>query len=481
MKAGHKNTGPVNNTLARTGFWTLSEDHSGEHVMLLETSGQAWTYRECCEQVTRLTGQLSEVMPATKGLCALIMRNNPASVTAYLACLQAGHAVILLHPDMSATAINEVCMRYRVNVLITSSDSQRLHPEYTLISTEPVKVHAELAVLLSTSGSSGSPKLVRLSYRNLQANAESIVRYLSITRNDRAIAHLPLHYSYGLSVLNSHLLAGASCVLHDGSIVERPFWQAMKTLSVNNLAGVPYTYELLSRLRFEPSAYSDLRYMTQAGGKLCPELVRCFAQKLRSAGKQLFLMYGQTEATARMSYLPPELCETHPESIGQPIPGGKFDLLDEHGSVIQNPDQPGELVYSGDNVMMGYAHTYQDLARDHVLEILHTGDQAWRDAQGLYFLKGRIDRIRKVFGNRIDLDELQTRLQDRFGSLACVASESRLCIYYETEQLGDELKRAVDDQLQLPPSAISLHYIDQLPRTVNGKLDYRTLEIGGLA
>jgi acyl-coenzyme A synthetase/AMP-(fatty) acid ligase len=350
-------------------------------------------------------------------------------------------------------------------------------PELTLLSSQSGELHPELAVMLSTSGSSGSPKLVRLSYRNLQANAEAIAEYLSIGPEDRSIAHLPLHYSYGLSILNSHLLVGASCVLYQGSVMERPFWHALKTLSVSNLAGVPYTYEMLSRLRFEPAAYPALRYMTQAGGRLSADLVTHFAQSLSRADKQFYLMYGQTEATARMSYLPPHLCAHHPESIGQPVPGGRFELQDGSGNLLQGCDQLGELVYYGDNVMMGYARDYQDLSEGYTLEALHTGDLAWRDEQGLYYLKGRKDRVRKILGNRIDLDELQSGLQARFGSLACVASDKLLQIFFENQTHKEPLMRFLSAELQLPPSSILLQHIEQLPRTLNGKLDYRALEI----
>jgi acyl-coenzyme A synthetase/AMP-(fatty) acid ligase len=458
-------------------FWAHKTEPFSEQVMLLDSLGEAWSYRAFSERVDEFITQLEMLLPQRKALCALIVRNMPATIVAYLACLRAGHALILLHAGLPEDTLREICSRFRVNLLLSTSTENEHLPACECLTTEAIELHPDLALLMSTSGSSGSPKLVRLSYRNLQANAEAIADYLSITSSDRAITLLPLHYSYGLSVLNSHLVAGASCVVYEGSVVERRFWDTFSHLQVTGLAGVPYTYEQLSRLRFEPKRYPHLRYMTQAGGKIPAQLAEKFARKLNEAGKQFYLMYGQTEATARMSYLPPSSATSHPESIGIPIPGGSFHLLDEQGSLLNDSHQPGELIYRGENVMMGYAQGYKDLAVGNTLSSLATGDLAWRDEQGLYYLKGRKDRVQKVLGIRIDLDDLQARMQAQFGELACLATDTRLQIFLENSAISDALQHFVDTQLELPASCIHMQCIERLPRTVNGKLDYPALAI----
>lgn len=464
------------NELAGFYFWEQLAERFGKQSMLLQVSGQSWDYATIACEVRDCSARLSAFLPEKKGLCALIFSNHPAAVIAYLACLQSGHAMMLLHPEMLSDTVEKLCERYRVNLMIQVADPDQTQPEIKVMYPLTNQVNPDLAILLSTSGSSGSPKFVRLSYRNLQANAESIAEYLSLKASDRAIAHLSLHYSYGLSVLNSHLLVGASCVLFQGSVMERIFWQTLKTMSVSNIAGVPYTYEILARLRFKPETYPNLKHMTQAGGKLSSTLVRQFAEALSESGKSFYVMYGQTEATARMSYLSPELCCQFPDSIGKPIPRGRFELQDEMGEVLSGANQVGEIVYSGDNVMMGYAFDYHDLSKGNTLNGLATGDLGWRDEQGLYFLKGRKDRISKLYGNRIDLDELQSRLQAEFGSLACMATENELRIFYENEVDTISLKEFLNKHIQLPTSSLVLHSLEQLPRTVNGKLDYQALQ-----
>ncbi len=214
-------------------------------------------------------------------------------------------------------------------------------------------------------GSTGSPKLVRLSHENLQANATAIADYLGLRDTDVAATTLPMHYCYGLSVLHSHLAAGAAVYLTEHSVVDPCFWDAVREHRVSSFAAVPYTFDLLDRVGFAEMDLPSLRCVTQAGGRLAPERVRAYAALGRRRGWDLFVMYGQTEATARMAYLPPDLAETSPASIGVPVPGGAFALepipelpLDPGGHDVE----VGELVYSGANVMLGYATEPADLA-----------------------------------------------------------------------------------------------------------------------
>ena len=221
-------------------------------------------------------------------------------------------------------------------------------------------LHPDLALLLSTSGSTGSPKLVRLSHDNLRCNAASIADYLGLTPDDRAITSLPMHYCYGLSVVHSHLLVGAGLVLTDLSVVDECFWRLAEDAGATSFAGVPYTFEQLERSGFTERALPSLRYVTQAGGRMAPERVGRWRDHGRRSGWDLVVMYGQTEATARMAWLPPDRADAHPEAVGIPIPGGSFRL-----EPVDEVDEPGvgELVYAGPNVMQGYAVSAADLAR----------------------------------------------------------------------------------------------------------------------
>jgi acyl-CoA synthetase (AMP-forming)/AMP-acid ligase II len=251
-------------------------------------------------------------------------------------------------------------------------------------------LHPDLALLLTTSGSTGSPKLVRISYQNLMCNSNSIVEYLKINEKERPITTLPMNYSYGLSIINSHLVAGSTILLTSKSIDEKEFWDFLKNERATSISGVPYTYEMLKRLKFLRMTFPYLNTLTQAGGKLNADLNFEFAKFCEQTNKRFFIMYGQTEATARMSYLPPEYTISKIGSMGIPIPGGQFILTDEKGKELEGDNVVGELVYKGRNVSMGYAITCEDLAKgDENNGILKTGDLAKRDKDNFYYIVGR--------------------------------------------------------------------------------------------
>lgn len=383
-------------------------------------------------------------------------RNDVDTVVRLLAAFAGHHPVLLLGAD-DAERHHETVRRYG------DLTGDALHPD--------------LALLLSTSGSTGSPKLVRLSRTNVEANARSIASYLGLTADDRAITTLPLHYCYGLSVLTSHLAAGAGVVLTGLSVADECFWRLAERSGATSFAGVPYTFDLLDRTGFAERHLPSLRYVTQAGGRLAPDRVRRLAELGRRRGFDLYVMYGQTEATARMAYLPPALAAARPESIGVPVPGGDFrlepvadDADDATGAVGEGG--VGELVYTGPNVMMGYAREPGDLARGPELTELRTGDLARQGDDGLWEVCGRLDRHAKVFGLRLDLGRLEERLGTR---AALVTAGDSLHAFVE----GRGVRRAVRDRLTadtgLPPAAVHVHRLDAIPATPRGKPDLAAL------
>ena len=303
-------------------------------------------------------------------------------------------------PGAPAASIAEA---WDPDITIAVDGTVRVHREF---AGRPL--HPDLALLLSTSGSTGSPRLVRLSWENLRSNAEAIAEYLAVRPTDRAVTSLPLHYCYGLSVVHSHLLAGACVVLTDLSVADACFWDLARDTGTTTLAGVPHSFELLDRIGFAAMDLPDLRTVTQAGGRLDPDRVTALATLGRARGWDLFVMYGQTEATARMTYLPPDLAAEHPGTVGVPVPGGHVDLVD------------GEVVYSGPNVMLGYASEPGDLALGRTTDRLHTGDLGrWTDA-GLLEITGRRSRVAKVLGHRVDLEHVERSLRAEGCDVRCV-------------------------------------------------------------
>ncbi len=340
------------------------------------------------------------------------------------------------------------------------------------------RLHPELALLMTTSGSTGSPKLVRQSATNVFVNAAAIVDYLEIGEFDRAITTLPMSYTYGLSIVNSHLLAGAELLLTDISIMQREFWTFFQKEKATSIAGVPYTYEMLKRLKFTDMMLPSLKYMTQAGGRLRKDLHKEFAEFAENSRKRFYVMYGQTEATARMSYLPYVHALKKVGSIGVAIPGGALFLEDENGNQIEEPHVAGELVYHGRNVTHGYATCLADLAKDDENNgVLHTGDMAEMDEDGYFFITGRKKRFLKIFGNRVSLDECEDLIAKKYSlECACTGKDDEMHIYI-TGKVGSEVvSEFIAGKTGLNPKAFVVKHIEAIPRSGSGKVAYGELE-----
>lgn len=372
---------------------------------------------------------------AAESLVFLPMTTTVPVIARYLAALRLGKPVVLLERNGEHAGL--------IRRLATDA------------------VHPDLALLLSTSGSTGNPRLVRLSGAAVLANAEQIADSLSITADEVAITTLPLSYAYGLSVLNSHLLRGATVVLERTGLLRRDFWTAVAQHGVTSMALVPYQYEILRRLRFEAGSQPTLRTLTQAGGGLRTDLVTDFAQRMAAVGGQLIVMYGQTEAGPRMAILPPHRLADKPGSVGLPLTGGSFEIVNS------------EVVYRGPNVMMGYAMTAADLAKgDELGGVLHTGDLGRLDDEGFLYLTGRIKRIGKVFGVRINLDDVE-----RSFPVAAVSVDDRLHVFVErrSEQDRQLLRSTIARWLGTHREGVVVQSVDRLPLLPTGKIDYRML------
>lgn len=340
-------------------------------------------------------------------------------------------------------------------------------------------LHDDLALLMTTSGSTGSPKLVRQSYKNIESNTQSIIEYLKIGRHERAVTNLPMHYVYGLSIINTHLWAGASLLVTEKTLFDRKFWQLVKEQEATSLAGVPYTYEMLAKLRFFGMNLPALHTLTQAGGKLDPELHKRYATWAENQGKRFIVMYGAAEATARMGYLPLELSLVKVGCMGKAIPGGRFELIDESGNIIDKPDTTGELVYYGENVTMGYAEQGNDLAKgDERHGRYVTGDMAQRDVDGIYKIVGRKKRFLKIFGKRTNLEETEHLLRQHFGltEVACAGTDDLMRIFTTESGMGEEIVSYLSAKLGLHHSAFVVQLVPEIPKNAAGKTVYKELE-----
>ncbi|CAM3682575.1 AMP-binding protein [Kibdelosporangium persicum] len=435
------------------------------------------------ELSARVTAAADELSALPDGVLFARMSQDVPSVLRYLGAFESGRAIAMIDPALDADVLAGLVARFRPAAVLGAEgdapEGYRLTgTSWERISPEGVKPHPDLAVLLPTSGSTGNPKLVRLSRSAVLHNAESIARVLGIDADEVTATNLPLHYSYGLSVLNSHLLRGATVVVEANGVMARPFWTTVETYRVTSLPGVPYHYEMLRRLRFDPAKYPSLRTLTQAGGKLRVELVTEFNDKMRAVGGRMFVMYGQTEAAPRMSTVPAERLADKLGSAGPALPGGSFSIRAEDGSEITTPGVDGEVVYRGPNVMMGYAENEAELAGgDEVGGVLVTGDLGHLDEDGYLYITGRLKRIGKVFGNRVNLDDLEQVVKG-YGPAAAVPAGDKVVVWLQDAdaEACKAAARTLSERLHLHVTGFDVRQAGDFPLLPSGKIDYRSLE-----
>lgn len=403
------------------------------------------------------------------GLAFVFAGNDVASIVDVLAALHAGVPVALFDRRLADDLAQALVAAYQPEVI---------RGRALAAPGGGAPVHPELALLLSTSGSTGSHKLVRLSGRAVAANATAIAAALGLGPGDVAPTSLPIHYSYGWSVVASHLAAGATVVVTDEGLISDGFWAACRRHRVTSLAGVPYSYQMLARLDLDKLAPPTLTTLTQAGGALAPALVERFHRVAAARGGRLFVMYGQTEACARIAVLPPTELPARAGSVGRAVPGSALRV--EVDGRAAAPDELGDVVCTGPSVMMGYATGRADLARgDELGGVLATGDRGRLDADGFLWLAGRAGRFAKLFGVRVNLDELEALAVAALpagAAVAAVAAGERIRLCVEGAVDAAALRAHLAARTGLHGSGFAVEAIAALPRLPSGKPDYRTLE-----
>ena len=343
---------------------------------------------------------------------------------------------------------------------------------YTLVKTgnSAAAMYEDLSLLLPTSGSTGSPKLVRHSYRNIEANAFNVLRMFGLTPSEKAMAILPMHYTMGLSVIASHLLAGATLLLSGRSLLDKGFWDMLK--EATSFTGVPYSYEILMKMRFTRMDLPNLKIITQGGGKLTEEMFQALAKYAQEKGKQFIPTYGQSECTARMAYLPAHLAMTKTCSIGMAEPGGQLSIVDNDGNETFEGEATGEMVYRGENVTLGYAYAVEDLTKGNENNgVMHTGDLAHRDADGCYYIVGRLKRFLKIFGLRIGLDEVENLIKAEYDvDCYCKGTDEKLIVLVTKESIVQELPEFIEQKTRLFHKNIEVQVVDAILRNEAGKV-----------
>lgn len=407
------------------------------------------------------------------------------TLVAYLAALRLGHTVAFL------PASAEILAAYQPEFVVPAPGDGGIPKGTGYGSDEPLVGGAKLfrrraagpaddifpgtALLLTTSGTTGSPKAVRLSYEGLAGNAAAIVRALGITAAERAPTTLPITHAYGLSVLNSHLWAGASVVLNDRSPLSLATWDHLTRAGATSFAAVPTTYAAFGPSHLKLLERTEIRTMTQSGARLGDELTLRMAEVMRRRGGRFFPMYGQTEATSRITCLDPADLPDRLGSVGVAVPGGTLTIEETETHDRAVPGE-GAVRYRGPGVMLGYATGRDDLRRGAEVDLLDTGDLGYlRD--GYLYLTGRTKRIVKVLGVRTSLDDLERLVEQSDHPTAVVCGEEDVVYLFGAgdETVHERQRRQVAEALGVPSRHVVLRHVDHLPRTAGGKVDYRAL------
>lgn len=426
---------------------------------------------------------LKSIQSQTKQLAFLYCKNQIEDIGLYFSLLNDNFTIALVNKDLNTELKHTLENTYSPNLIIDStrteinnyknlplqSITKRLNIQLFYNDSVTHNIHPDIKLLLSTSGTTGSPKFVKLSSDNIYQNTLSISCYLPIISEDVTPLNLPIFYSYGLSVLQTNALKGGAIVCNTDDILNRKFWKQWDNYKFTSFAGVPFVYQMLERIGFLKKGYPSLRYFSQAGGHLNVKTKERFLNFAEEHQHLFYVMYGQTEATARISYVEPSHLKNNLSSIGKPILNGLLEIDKE----------TEELYYKGPNIFGGYAKKATDLSLWENIPTLHTGDLAYKNDDGFYYIKGRMKRFVKLFGNRINLDEIERLVKEKLNGIncACIGYQDKyLVIFLEDNSIDtSNVQSFLTKELKIHTSTIKYKSISEFPLTSNGKINYNLL------
>lgn len=431
-------------------------------VIIVDENQKNITKGELDKKIKIVTNFLYEY-----SVIVIIADNCLDFITGYLAAINKKNTItILLDKSFSLNYIEKVISLYKPNIVYSplnlSFSKLKILSFFNLKNYKILNTNFNLRknlnfsnfLLLSTSGTTESPKFVRLSKKNLEDNTTKIIKYLNIKKNHTTITTMPAGYSYGLSILNSHLKAESKIVLNNNSIVEKSFWEKMKKFKVNSFGGVPEFYEFLRKLNFEKYVNKNMKYLTQAGGKLNEKDLEYFGKICKKNKIKFYIMYGQTEASPRISFLEWKFFFKKMNSIGKPLKGYKLKIFNKDKE-IKNPNKIGELVLFGKNVSLGYANNFSDLKLGDVNKnILRTGDLGFKDKKNFFYITGRLKKIVKIFGKRYDLNIIENFVKEKGYKINCHLIDKKLNIQVENVSQADTITKLISVKFLLNKNLI---------------------------
>lgn len=454
-------------------------------VALVDNEGNQVTYGELVN-LMQIVGPQVE----SRSLVFLLCKNTVGSMIGYLSFVENGAVPVTLNAKIDKELLSNLLGIYTPAYVwcpieeVDYFDYERVFEcyGYVLLNTgnEHYPLNDLLQLCMTTSGSTGSPKLVRYKKGNLEANAKNVAIAFGWTEKERPICDLGMQYTMGLNVINTHLYVGATVLLTTYNLMSSEFWDYIKKERATNFTGVPFSYDIFYRLHFDRMDLPDLRTLAQGGGKLTDARFVQLAEYAQKTGRRFIPSFGTTETSARMACLPAELALEKIGSIGRAIPGGELFLIDENGNVLNDPVAEGEMCYRGPNVTMGYAVCKEDLLKDDEFNgEYHTGDLARRDEDGCYFVTGRLSRFLKLLSYRVSLDQSERLIQQEFNiECACAGTDQRMNIYI-TDKNGykeSEVLEFISTKLNLYKSLFKVFVVPEIIRNDSGKIQYKVLD-----
>ena len=457
------------------------DQHDQYKVAIKDDSGYAMTYKDVCRTIEEF-----KALNLPRSIIFCLCENCAGSLIGYMAFENNKQVPLLLSVGLDEGFRTNLESMYTPSYYwvperkIQDIQGEKIYSAYgyVLLKTKyaPYPLNDKLSMLLTTSGSTGSPKLVRHKYGNLEANAENVAKVFSWSTDEVGICDLPMNYTMGLNVINSHLVIGASVLMVKANLMDPDFWEFIKVNEGTSFCGVPFSYEVMRRIGFDKMDLPKLYTLAEGGGKLTDKMFKWVATYAKEHGKRFCATFGTSETSARMAFLDPEMALEKIDSMGKAIPNGELFLIDE----VENDDGTvtGELGYRGPNVTMGYALNRDDLMKDdEFCGEYHTGDIAERDAEGFYFIIGRKGRFLKLFGLRVSLDETERILKTQYpnADFVCTGNDRKMNIFTTDEELKDAIVPFISGKTNLHQSAFRVIVLQEIPRNEYRKVKFQEL------
>lgn len=450
----------------------------GQNIALIDENENSYSYKE----LNFLVNECSKTLK-NYNLAFLIANNTLDFIVSYLSLLRSNVLVVLLDRQIRKDDLIRLLNLYKPDIIVrTSEDNLPIHNlrcvknkknlGIYLFNKRKKIINKKIAQLISTSGTTGSEKFVKQSFKALDDNIKKISNFLKISNEDNTITTMDPHYTYALSIINTHIYKGATVILNNSSFFEKKFWEKFEKYKINTFGGVPFHYEMLKKLKFHEKKINHLKYITQAGGKINDLVLDYFIDISEKKNFKFFVMYGQTEAISRISILDYRFLKKYKGSVGKPLRGYKI-WISKKNDLDQKKN--GEIIFSGKNIMSGYSHNLKDLEKIEIIKKHNTGDIGYINNEGFIFITGRKKRYIKFYGHRINLDDIEKKINFRKTICACEEINNKIYLFLLKDINSDLIFKKYLRNVFYSKKNINFFLVKEIPKNNNNKIDYKKL------